>query len=251
MSRSLAIGLLVLLSSAAGTAKAAISQQAAWTSQYAAAAYPAGAVNAAYAIGAGSGRVLVVAIASTRTTVGAQTVTVTYGGQALTLAAGDGGSAVTWNHSYLYYLNDAGIAAAVGSSLNVTITGGTAYHTWVHAAVYAGVDQTTPFTDAENYNGATANNTVGPFSPTLTINANDQAIEVVNLARSATGTTVRTITTWAAGWTTAGVSPRRASQRIGPTATMYIRDRNVLTAANDGLATHGKQREYLGFDDGR
>ncbi len=231
--RALAIGFLVFLASSAGTANAAISQQAGWTSQYASSTYPAGAVNGAYAIAAGSGRVLVVAIASTRTAAGAQAVTVTYGGQALSLAAGDGGSAVTWNHSYLYYLNDAGISAAVGSSLNVTITGGTSYYTWVYAAVYAEVNQATSFTDAENYTSATANNTVGPFNPTLTINANDQAIEVVNLARSTTGTTARTITTWAAGWTTAGVSPASIATN-GPTATMYIRDRNVLTAANDG-----------------
>ena len=233
VSRPLAIGLLVLLSLAAGTAQADISAQSPWALQYSQIAYPAGAV-ATYSIAAGSGRVLVVAIASTRTNVGSQTVAVTYGGQALTLAAGDGTSAATWNHSYLFYLNDAGISAAVGSSLNVTITGGTGYYTWVYAAVYAGVDQSTPFTDARNHNSATANATVGPFSPTLTINANDQAIEIVNLARGDLGNNARSITTWASGWTTVGIGPLERETNNSPTATMYIRDRNVLTAANDG-----------------
>lgn len=211
---------------------AAISKPSDWASQYASATYPSGTVNASYTVAAGSNRLLVVAIASTRTDIGTQTVSVSYGGQPLTPAAGDGTSASTWNHSYLYYLNEAGIQAASGTSLNVTITGGASYYTRVYAAVYAGVDQSTPFTSARNYNSATANSTVGPFSPTLTIAANDQAIEIVNLARSVSGTTLRAISSWATGWTTAGVAASYAVS--GPTQQMYIRDRNVLTAANDG-----------------
>ena len=138
-------------------AQAAISQPGAWASQYASATYPSGTVNAAYTVAAGSNRLLVVAIASTRTTVGSQTVSVSYGGQSLYLAAGDGGSTATWNHSYLYFLDEAGIAAAANDDLNVTITDGTAYYTWVYAAVFAGVDQGMLFTDAVNHNSATAN----------------------------------------------------------------------------------------------
>lgn len=225
----LALALLALVASAAD---AAVTVQSAWSQQYASNAYPIGVVSQ-YSIDPGSGRLLVVAIGSTRTTTGSQTVSVSYGGQSLTLAAGDGGLPGTWNHSYLYYLNDAGIAAATSTDLSVTISGGTRYYTWVYAAVYAGVDQATPYTDARNHNSGTANATVGPFSPTLTINANDQAIEIVNLARSNNGTTARAITTWATGWTTAGVAPASIVTN-GPTATLYIRDRNLLTAANDG-----------------
>ncbi|MDO8282426.1 MAG: CxxxxCH/CxxCH domain-containing protein [Thermodesulfovibrionia bacterium] len=216
--------------------QAAISKPSNWASQYAAVAYPAGTINAAYTVAAGTNRLLVVAISSTQTAVGtAQTVSsITYGGQPLTLAAGDGSSTVTWNHTYLYYLNEAGIQAASGTALNVTISGGTSYYNWVYAAVYAGVDQTgTPYTDAKNFNSVAASTAVGPFSPTLTINVNDQAIEIVNLARSTANVTARTITTWATGWTTAGVAPA-SIVTSGPTATMYIRDRNLLTTANDG-----------------
>jgi predicted CxxxxCH...CXXCH cytochrome family protein len=177
-------------------ATAAITQQASWTSQYASTAYPSGAVNASYTIAAGTNRILLVAIASRTSTAAAQTVTVTYGGQALTLAQGDAGSS-SQQHTYLYYLKDAGIAAASGASLNVTVTGGTAAYTWVYASVFAGVNQTTPFTATQNFNsGSTGSTSVGPFASALTENTNDQPIEVIMLQRSSTGTTARTISAW-------------------------------------------------------
>ena len=236
--RTAAVFMITMMLCAAlpvSSASAAVSQPSAWTSQYASATYPAGAVNAAYSVAAGANRLLVVAIASTRTTAGNQTVSsVTYGGQALTLAAGDAASTGTWNHSYLYYLKESGIQAASGTSLNVTIAGGTSFYNWVYAAVFANVDQTTPFTDAKNFNsGATADATVGPFSPTLTIATGDQAIEIINIARDSTGNTLRSISTFATGWTTAGID-----QNFGGNGTqkphLYIRNRNLLTAANDG-----------------
>src|SRR6266568_2915347 len=220
-----------------GVARAAISSQSPWASQFAGTTtYPSGTVNASYAVAAGSGRLLVVAIAATQTAAGAITCSASYGGTALTLAAGDGTSTATWNHSYLYYMKDTpALMDGTGRALAVTCTGGTAYASWVYAAVYAGVNQTTPITDAKNYNGGgTGDTAVGPFSPALTINANDQAIEIVNEARISAGTTARTITTWAAGWpTTPGVAPAAIITR-GQTAQLYIQDRNVLTAASDG-----------------
>lgn len=216
--------------------QAAISKPANWTSQYAAVAYPAGAINAAYTVPAGTNRLLVVAISSTTTAAGTQTLTVTYGGKALTLAAGDG-TVNRLNHTYLYYLQEADIQVASGTSLNVSITGtGISYYNYVYAAVYDGVDQITPLTAAQNFNrSATTNTAVGPFSPALNIGNNDQAVEIVSLSRSANGTAARTITTWAAGWTTVGVAPASFTTAANsPTATLYIRDRNVLTAASDG-----------------
>ena len=216
-------------------AHAAISQQSGWASQYASNVFPNGAVNASYAIADGSNRLLVVAVASTRTAAGALTCSASYGGVNLLSAADDSASTTTWNHSFLFYLKDTDIGSASGGkSLNVTCTasGGSSYYTYVYAAVYAGVDQNSPFTDARNYNSATANNTIGPFSPGLSINANDQAVEVINLARSTSGTTARTISTWATGWTTAGTATAFATT-TGPTLQLYIRDRNLLTSATD------------------
>jgi predicted CxxxxCH...CXXCH cytochrome family protein len=222
--------------------QAAISNPTAWTQLIAQVGYPAGSVGN-FTVNAGANRLLVVAIASTRTAVGNQTVTnVTWNGQPMTLAAGDAATTTTWNHTYLYYLKDANMpATTTTAAVNVTITGGTAYYNTVHAAVYAGVDQvsTNPFTAAVNYNsGATADATVGPTN--LTIAANDQAIQVVNLARSATGTTARTMLTWdaanPAGWTTAGAASA-AIATSGPCFQSYVRDRNLLTATTD-TSTH-------------
>jgi len=205
-----------------------------WTQTYANATYPAGAAGS-FTVPAGSNRLLVVAIASTSTAVGAQTVTnVTWGGKPLTLASGNGAVTTLWNHTYLYYLKEADIASASGTALTATITGGTSYYTYVYAAVYTGVDQTNPVPSAQSYTSTTLNTAVGPFSPTLTVDPFHQAVEVVNLARSASGTTGRTITTWATGWTTAGVAPT-GIVTTGPTLQLYIRDRAVpAVLTNDG-----------------
>lgn len=233
--RAPVIAVVSLLALAAAPASAQITRPSNWAQQYAGTAYPNGAVNANYTIADGSNRILVVAVSATRTTAGTITCSASYGGVGLTPAAGDGSSAATWNHSFLFYLSDASIGAgAQTKSLNVTCSGGTSYYNWVYAAVYAGADQTTFVTSARNFNSTSvADSNVGPFNPTLTIGANDQAIEIVNLARATSGTTVRTISTWATGWTTAGVEPASIATS-GPCATLYIRDRNLLTAANDG-----------------
>jgi predicted CxxxxCH...CXXCH cytochrome family protein len=227
---------VAVLALQAGQAAAAITQQAPWAQEFAGTTtYPAGTVDAAYAVAAGTGRLLVVAVSATRSAVGTITCSASYGGTAMTLAAGDGTVAVTWNHSFLFYMLDTpALMNGTGRALAVTCAGGTAYATWVYSAVYAGVDQTTPLTDARNYNStSTASTAVGPFSPGLSIGANDQAIEIVNLARSSANVTPRTVNAWATGWATGGQAPASVVTS-GPTATMYIRDRDVLTAATDG-----------------
>ena len=202
-----------------------------WTSLYGAVAYPNGNLPTAFNVPAGQNRLLVVTIASTRTTVGNQAVSnVTWGGRPLTLAAGNGTLATIWNHSYIYYLKEADIATATGTTMTATIANGTAYYTRIYAAVYTGVDQTNPISSSALYENATANTTVGPFSPTLAVGAQEQAVQVVNLARSTVGTTGRTISTWAAGWTTAGQAPA-GIVTSGPCQQVYIRDRAVPTSA--------------------
>ena len=222
------------ITSASAAPNAALSQPGAWTQLYAATAFPAAAMT--YTVPAGTNRLMVVAISSTRTAAGTQNVSVSYGGQALTLAAGDASKA-TPNHTYLYYLKEAGIAAATDTNLTVSFTSsGFSYYNWIYAATFAATDQAATYnTTSANYNSGTStvNTAVGPFSPTLAIADGDQAIEIVNLARNTNGTTAPSITAWATGWTTAGVQPASITTN-GPTATMYIRNRNILTAANDG-----------------
>ena len=85
---------------------------------------------------------LVVAISSTRTSAGDQSATVTYGGQALTKQITDETTGTNRQHTWLFYLNEAGLQAATNSNLAVTIGGGgTAYMNDVFATVFTGVDQ--------------------------------------------------------------------------------------------------------------
>lgn len=208
-----------------------------WASQYAAASYPAGTVSN-FTVPAGASRVLVVAIAATRTDIGSITVdSITWGGKPLTLAAGNGTQNPVWNHTFIYYLKEADIAAASGNALAVTISGGVAYYTRIYASVYTGVDQTQPIDSAAFYESASANSTVGPFLPTLTVSPQHQPIQIVNLARSSVRTTSSTITSWAPGWTTAVAAPPGIVVS-GPTQQVYVRERAATISTVDDGSQH-------------
>lgn len=147
--------------------------------------------------GTGTSRLLVVGIASNRVSAGTRTVTLTYGGQSLTSANDDMGVSL-FQHTGLYYLNEAGIDAAVGTTLSVTVGGSTSRITDVWVSVYDYVDQTSPITDSKNYNSSSITSALS-FSPSLTINTNDQAVEVITCHRTGS-TTLRTIG-YATNWT--------------------------------------------------
>ncbi|MBJ6725716.1 IPT/TIG domain-containing protein [Geomesophilobacter sediminis] len=172
-----------------------------WSTVYGGTSFPvAGGYTYAITPAANSNRMLVVAVSSTITAAATQTCTVTYGGKSLTQAVGDGTTSAQ-QHTYLFYLNDANIAAATGTTLIATVTGGTSAYNHVMAAVYTGVDQSaSPITNSQNYNGgATSSSAIGPFATALTIGSGDQAVEVVNLTRTGS-TTARTVGTWATNW---------------------------------------------------
>lgn len=217
-----------------------------WKQAYANAAYPNAASVATLTPPAGTNRLLVVAIASTQTATGTAlsitpftgTTAPTVGGRLLVKAAGDETVTTTWNHTVFYYMKEADIAAMSGAALSLKITGGTSYYNYVYYRYYTDVEQSAPFTDAKNFNsGATANTTVGPYSPGLNIAVDDQGIQMINITRNTTGTTARTLTTPAAGWTVdaaTDIAPVSVSTS-GPTMSLYLKDRNVYTAnAADG-----------------
>ena len=199
------IHVLVILSvllSAVGVipASAAIVNPQAWINVYHSATNPA-AVAIPFTVSTGSDRMLVVAISSTQTATIAQTASVSYGGQALTKKITDE-TGVNRQHTWLFYLNEAGIQAAADSNLTVTITGGTGRMNDVFAAVFTGVDQTaSPIRDAKNYTSGTSTTTNPVFASALTVNAKDQAVEIINQTRSGS-TTLYTIT-YATNWTLA------------------------------------------------
>ena len=90
---------------------------ASWTTIYNSTTYPT-AASVAYSIPAGPNRLLVVAVSSTRSTVGAQTFTLTYGSQSLTSQVGDQASTTPQQHTAIFYLKEAGIAAATSSNFS-------------------------------------------------------------------------------------------------------------------------------------
>ncbi len=180
---------------------------------------------------------LVVAVSSSRSTAGTQTIAVTYGGQSLTRAVGDD-TVSSRAHTYLFYLLDTpAVMNGSAQSLVVTITGGTSSRNYVYGAVYAGVDQSAnPITSSRNFNSlAVAQTAVGPFSPALTIGSGDQAVEVINLISSIA--TARTVSTWAAGWTSAittANNPYRAyvarSSTAGNTTSQHTASGTALSS---------------------
>ena len=171
----------------------------AWSNVYHGTATTAQVIPYTVPAGSGTNRVMVVAIASDMTAVGARTVTLSYGNQNLTLVNGDMGTATIRQHTALYYLNEAGLDAATDANLRVTVSGGTTRMTDVFVAVYDNIDQATPITDSKTYNGGTTAVTTFAFATALTVNANDQAIEIITCDRTA-NTTLYTIT-YAANWT--------------------------------------------------
>lgn len=157
--------------------------------------------NISYDVPAGSNtnRLMIVAIASERTGSGTLSISLTYGGQSLTPAAGDI-LVSSIQHTAFYYLKDAGIdAAGANKTLSVTVSGGTIRNTDVWAAVFDYVDQTTPLTDSRNYNSEATLVTSFAFSPSLSINAYNQAIEVMAIYNS--GQNQPAIITYAPEWT--------------------------------------------------
>ena len=197
ISFAMMIVMLVLAALPINPAHAAIAVGDAWSLWYAG---TASTVSGPYPIAspAGSNRMLVVGISSTTSALSTQTVSVTYGGQSLTVAIGDATTSAL-AHTYLFYLNEAGIASAIGNTLAVNISGGTIRYDYVYAGVYTGVNQVTPIRDTKNYNLGGLQIAVGPFNPLLTISTNDRAVEIINLDRVGS-TTAATISSWATNW---------------------------------------------------
>lgn len=153
-----------------------------WTNVYHGTATSAQTITYTIPTGSNSNRVLVVAIASSTTAASSRTVTLTYGGQTPIASVGDiGGNTI--QHTQLYYFNEAKLDAASNTTLSVAVSGGTTRVTDVFAAVFDGIDQTTPITDSKTYSSGTNNITNPVFASALSVNANDLAIEIISSVR--------------------------------------------------------------------
>lgn len=175
-----------------------------------------GATNA-YTIAAGANRLLVVVLAiNTSAAQNVRIPTVKYGlagseNQTLTLATSDQATS-SRQHTWIFYLNEAGIAAANGTNLSFTYTGTVPTYTgtYANAAVYTGVDQTAPILTPATFNsGATANLQVGPLPSSQVVTTGDLALQMMNVLNTAAAT-APTITydTTPAAWTSAQTTSR-------------------------------------------
>ncbi|NVN98098.1 MAG: CxxxxCH/CxxCH domain-containing protein [Geobacteraceae bacterium] len=121
-----------------------------------------------YKIGAGVNRLLVVAVATEYSSAQSPTITVTYGGQTInTVNSGIIVNNTTGNNKiWIGYLNEAGIVAA-GSNKTLTVAPSTNTNLvsiYATAAVFNGVDQTTPISNSGSL-GTTVNaTTIGPVA---------------------------------------------------------------------------------------
>ena len=164
----------------------------AWTNLYHGTSSSQQTVSFTVPTGTGSNRLMVVAVAASRTTSGAVTGSFTYGGRTLTAVGGDFTSTGINQHTAFYYIKESDLDLASNSNLVFTVSGGTIRVTDVWATVLDFVNQTTPITDNKNANNS-ANTTSITFSTNLTVNSNDLALLVTSLFRSGNATP-RTLT---------------------------------------------------------
>ncbi|MBD3298684.1 MAG: hypothetical protein GF341_08525, partial [candidate division Zixibacteria bacterium] len=146
-----------------------------------------------HTVGSGTDRLLVFAYAY-ENGAGPRTVNgVTYGGVSLTLAQSDvSGSSGFVGYSSLWYLDEAGIQAASGNTFSVSLSGGgSSYSPGYAAAVYEGVDQSSPLLDVGS--NATASSSPNPL--TIPLSVEDGAMSVGNYQCGNTGSY-----TWNNGW---------------------------------------------------
>lgn len=237
--RNLIRSLVVLCAFLPSLLTAQVSTLSDWTNLYDGTSSPG---NLTYNVPAGSGehRILVVAIATTRSTNGTRTVGITYGGQTLTAVNGDLGDNIR-QHTQLYYLDEAGLDAATNNTLSVSISGGTTRRNIVFAATYDNVCQIIPITDSNNFNyGSTAIQTFS-FSPGLTVNEGDLAVKVLNSVRTRS-TSARTISNFGNSWTiqdqqTSSYNTGGTSSDLGMLSAVGYRDIPASTVTDASTTT--------------
>ncbi len=162
----------------------------------------------------GNNRIMLVAVATEYSGAQTPTFTVTYGGQAVTNIAGATNNTQV-NKIWVGYLNEAGIVAA-GTNKTLSVTASTNTNlvaTYVTAAVFAGVDQTTPIAGSgSNASASTAAALAVSAAYNVSGQAGNNAISVY-------------IANWTSGTSTAGGSHTEVRDYAGTNmsiATGYL-----------------------------
>lgn len=172
----------------------------------------ANAATHTFTVSAANNRALVVGVQTEGTQSG--TMTCTYGGQSMTNVVQTlAGSGTTQQTVALFFLNDAGIVAASGTTISAGNTGTT--DTTVHAASYQDCIQTTPTNTDTDSSAATTPN------PLAALDITTGAVNAVVVALSGMGNTGTA--TWASPLT------ERTDQNSGSSAGSMADD-EVATA---------------------
>jgi hypothetical protein len=172
--------------------------------------------------GTGNGRVLVFLVGyENATDVGVTAVT--YGGQNLTRADGTVAGTSTVGRIELWYLPEAGIAAAVGDTFGVTYGGTSPTEEHHAAATFRNVAQTAPVLDTDT--NATGASTPNPITASVGVAAD--GIGVSGVFAGSVGSFA-----WNLGWT-------EGTDQSLTTSTSSAADHPALSAGTDtASATH-------------
>ena len=168
-----------------------------------------------HTVGAGTDRLLVFATGYETGTANDITA-VTYGGQPMSPMVEDEILSSIYARSELWYLDEAGIQAASGTTFLVTHSGGSPDYETHAAATYQGVDQSTPIGDTSTNQSTT----VDPITTPVNTSSGDMAVSNVMCGQGGTYA-------WGNGWT------EGTDQQGGTTSTMS----NAEMASTGGTET--------------
>ncbi len=157
---------------------------------------------------------------------------VTYGSQSLTPIIGAVAGTSIFGRVELWYLNEAGIAAASGNTFSVTWGIAAPSQPMYAAATYKNVNQTNPILDSAS--NSTDTSTPNPI--TATVNVVNDAMAVSGAIAGNNGSY-----TWGGGWT------EGTDQTSGATTTMSSAEHAAAAAGTDtASATHsGPNRQAI------
>ncbi len=157
---------------------------------------------------------------------------VSYGTQALSPIIGDVAGTTIVGRVELWYLNDAGIAAASGSTFSVTWGGTAPVDPMYAAATYENVNQSTPISDSAS--NSTDTTTPNPITATVNVTDGDMAVAAAIAGNNGTYA-------WGGGWT------EGTDQTSGATTTMSSAENAATASGTDtASATHsGPNRQAI------
>ncbi len=157
---------------------------------------------------------------------------VTYGGQALTPIIADVAGTTTVGRVELWYLNEAGIAAASGNTFSVTWGGTAPSDPMYAAATYENVSQSNPISDSAS--NSTDASTPNPITATVNVTDGDMAVAAAIAGNDGSYA-------WGGGWT------EGTDQTSGSTTTMSSAENAATLSSTDtASATHsGPNRQAI------